>query len=155
MKNITYKLYQKDNNAYSDIYSILEETDNDFIPSLTSKFKIEDVTKKYIELAHTYIAYVENKPAGLVAYYPNKKPKDSYLSIITVKKAYRGLQIGKTLELKCIEFCKRIDSKGLLVNMRKSNGGLFKSRINLGYQTTKEYKLEYSDELITDLYLKF
>lgn len=150
-----YKLIIKDEAYHSVIYSLLEATNNDFKPSLTSKFTLEEITKKYIDFAFVYIVFINNEPAGLVTFYVNKSPKDSYLSLIAVKTEFRGLNLGKTLELKCIDYCKSKNSKGIALNMRKSNVKLFNSRIDLGYKVIREYQLENSDESIVDLYLQF
>lgn len=155
MNEITYKIFYQDNKILPIVLDILNETDYDFVPPLSAKFKLEEIAKKYVDLAHLCIAYVNNMPSGLVAFYPNKSPKDSYLSIIMTKKEFRGLQIGKNLELSCIEYCKNYKSRGLLVNMRKSNTNLFNSRLKLGYKVIKEYQLDYSNEIIVDLYLEF
>lgn len=144
MKEINYKLYYNDKSPYNEVISILKSTNNDFIPALSSKYSLETIANKYIEKAPLYIAYLAETPIGLVAFYPNEKPNDSYLSLITVTKEYRGLNIGKKLETLCIAYCRKKNSKGLLVNMRKSNKNLLHSRFNIGYSLVKEYKLEYS-----------
>lgn len=155
MDEITYKLFYLDDTVFDVVYHILNDTDHDFVPPLSDKFKIEVITKKYIDLSHLYISYFNNEPCGLVAFYPNVYPADSYLSLIAVKKKFRGLKIGKNLELLCLNFCKENNSAGMLVNMRKSNEQLLKSRQELGYEIIKEYKLDYSNEIIADLYLEF
>ncbi|WP_413531697.1 GNAT family N-acetyltransferase [Empedobacter brevis] len=153
--NIEYQLIIGDSNYFDTIFNLLKDTDQDFIPSITSKFFLEDITKKYIDRACLYIAYFDSIPAGFVSFYVNEYPNNSYLSLIAVKSEFRGYEIGKNLELNCIEYCRKKKSKGLNVNMRKSNDRLYRSRIKLGYIVTKEYKLEYSDELIVDMYLEF
>ena len=155
MEEINYAHFYKNPDIFSDVFLILNETDQDFIPSLTSKFQLDQVVDKYINLAHIIIAYVNGNPIGLVSFYVNEKPKDSYLSVIAVRGKYRGFQVGKNLEIKCIEVCKKSKSNGMLVNMRKSNTQLLNSRLTLGYQIVKEYKLDYSEELIVDLFLEF
>lgn len=152
---IQIKLINNNIDYYNDLLHILEVTDNDFIPSISSKTKLEDVARKYIDLAYCFIAYVDHKPAGFVAFYFNELPQDSYLSLIGVCEEFRGLEIGKNLELECIKYCKKNNSKGLHLNMRKSNKRLYESRLKLGYKVVKEYYLPYSDELIIDMNLSF
>lgn len=154
MKAIEYKLSIKNKDYYNDIFTILSETDKDFSPPISAKDTLENISVKYSRLAHVILAYVDREPAGFVSFYPNF-PEDSYLSLIGVKSEFRGLQIGKNLEINCINFCKKYKSKGLLLNMRKSNSKLYESRLKLGYKVIKEYKLEYSDELIVDMHIKF
>src|SRR5690606_35116956 len=134
-----------------DVLLILTDTDKDFIPALTAKYRLIEIVEKYISFAHIYIAYVEGEPAGLVTFYPNLAPKDSYLSVVAVRSSFRGMNIGKMLEENCILFCKNINSEGLCLNMRKSNERLFKSRVKMGYIVIKEYQLPYSDETIVDM----
>lgn len=152
---IKYALYYKNKDVFSDVYLILKETDQDFVPSLTSKFQLKEVVNKYLSLAHVLIAYINGEPSGLVSFYVNEKPLDSYLSIIAVRAKYRGYQVGKNLEIKCLEICKNSNSNGMLVNMRKSNTKLLNSRLSLGYRIIKEYRLDYSEETIVDLYLEY
>lgn len=153
--NFEIKLFYKDQACYEDLTTILRKTDKDFIPSLTAKYNLTDVVKKYMTLAHIFLAYIGEVPVGLVTFYPNVIPKDSYLSLIAVDKNFRGKGIGKELEMKCIDFCKDFNSKGLMLNMRKSNKKLLSSRLGMGYRVVKEYTLSYSDEKIVDLYLNF
>ena len=148
-------MFFQDSTVLKEVIDVMKGTNHDFVPPLSDKFKIEVIAQKYIDLAHLYIAYFNNKPCGLVAFYPNSRPKDSYLSIIMVNKKYRGKSIGKNLEVLCLDFCKKNNSNGVLVNMRKSNEQLLKSRQGLGYKIIKEYQLDYSTETIVDLYLKF
>lgn len=155
MEDVHYKLIIREKEYYEDVYSLLQTTNDDFTPALTEKFSLEEITDKYIKLAHIYIAYVRDEPAGLVAFYPNEFPKDSYMSLIAVKSEFRGFQIGKSLETKCINYCQQFGSKGLLLNMRRSNSKLFESRQKLGYKVVKEYTLEYSAELIVDMHIEF
>lgn len=152
---ISFQLAIRDRSFYEDILYVLKSTDNDFVPAISKKQTLENVADKYVNLAHVYLAYVNNVPVGFVSFYPNEFPETSYLSLIGVKSEYRGQEIGKNLELKCIEYCKKINSKGLRLNMRKSNIKLLESRLKLGYLITNEYIMEYSDELIVDLYLEF
>lgn len=155
MEGIKYLNFYKNDKVFDDVFSLLTETDQDFVPTLSSKFSIDEIVNKYIKFANIIIAYKGNKPIGLVSFYANPNPKDSYLSLITVSENFRGYQVGKNLELKCLEFCANIKSKGVVVNMRKSNIKLLNSRLNLGYKIINEYKLEYSNELIFDLYLEY
>lgn len=155
MSNIEYKLYHKDENIEDNLSIILKETDADFQPRLTEKYKIEEIIDKFVKLSHCIISFVNGEPAGLVVFYPNEKPKDSYLSIICVREKFRGLKIGITLEEKCLNYCKNQKSRGLRLNMRKSNNKLFNSRINLGYIVEKEYMSVIGNEIIVDLYKEF
>ena len=152
---IEIKLINNNTHYYNDLLYILKVTDKDFVPSISEKTKLEDVAKKYIDLAYCFIAYVDNKPAGFVSFYCNEFPQDSYLSLIAVCEEFRGLQIGMNLELECIKYCKENKSNGLNLNMRKSNTRLYESRLKLGYKVIKEYHLPYSDELIVDMHLSF
>lgn len=154
-KNIEYRLFSKDITAERFIRDLLEATDKDFIPTLSSKYNIIDITKKYTNRADVLVAFSDNKPAGMVVFYPNPFPLYSYLSIICVKKEFRGLGIGKELEIRCIEECKKIKSLGIEVNMRISNKELFKSRIELGWKIVKEYKTSFSEEIIVDMQIIF
>lgn len=153
-KYVEYIHYQKCKDSYDDILKILIETDSDFTPSISSKYNLEDVAKKYSNLANVIIAYFENTPIGLVAFYPNINAS-SYMSIIMVTKRFRGLSIGKSLEEKCINYCMQISSNSLSLNMRKSNISLFNSRIRMGYKIIKEYYTDFSNELIVDLIKEF
>lgn len=155
MEEITYKIFFRDKSVFKEVIDVMKQTNHDFVPPLSDKFKLEDIAQKYIDRAHIYISYFNNKPCGLVAFYPNIRPKDSYLSMIMVNKEYRGKSIGKNLELLCLDFCKENNSKGVMVNMRKSNERLLQSRQELGYKIIKEYQLDYSAEPIVDLYLQF
>lgn len=152
---VTYKLFYKDNSVKDQIKEILYKTDSDFIPALSQKVNIEELTIKYIEKAHILIAYVDEKPVGLVAFYANPAPDNSYLSLICVVKDFRGLGIGKELEVRCINECKAKKSRGIAVNMRKSNTKLYDSRLRLGWKVEKEYMNQFGSELIVDMYLEF
>lgn len=155
MDKIEFKLYFQDSKARSFIEIILKETDKDFIPNLSSKYKLDDIVEKYLTLAHNLIVFVQNEPAGMVSFYPNIQPENSYLSIICVRDKYRGMSIGKELEKKCIQFCKSYNSYGLSVSMRKSNLNLFNSRLNMGYKVEREYKNTFSEEVLVDMHMKF
>lgn len=150
---IIYKNYQKKTAPLNDINEILFATDNDFIPKLSQKKKITEISDKFKNYAVVVIAYVDNIPAGLVAFYSNASPKLSYLSVICVKKEYRKYGIGKNLELRCIEICKENNSSGIELNMRKSNLALLNSRLKIGYTIMREYQDNLSSEIIVDLIL--
>lgn len=152
--NIVYRLFCNDN-IYDIIYLIIKETDNDFIPKLSDKYKLEEIAEKYIKYSHCIIAYVNDEPAGLAAFYPNPKPNTSYFSLLSVRKKFRGYQIGRNLEIKCIEYCRKIDSLGLDLTMRKSNTTLFQKRLEFGYQVLREYKSPHADLVVVDMFLDF
>ena len=152
---IKYISFDKDDSSFQLILNILLSTDSDFSPPISSKVDIHDISKKYAEKASVFIAFVNNQPAGLVAYYPNTVPDFYYLSIICVKNEFRGNGIGKTLEEKFISDCMSINSRGVRLNMRKSNYKLLNSRLNLGYNIIREYKNEFSSEIIIDLEYDF
>lgn len=150
-EEIKYKLFDKDKSSQIFIYDILHSTNNDFIPALSSKVDIQGISKKFASLASVIIAFVDNIPVGLVAYYNNPAPNFSYLSIICVKKEFRGYGIGRNLEIKCLNNCKNFNSSGLTLNMRVSNQKLLKSRLELGYKIVKEYKSHYGSDVLADL----
>lgn len=154
-KIVTYKLFFRDKSVIDQVKEILYKTEYDFIPALSEKINIEELAVKYIEKAYLLISYVNEKPAGMVAFYINSAPENSYLSLICVVEDFRGLGIGKELEIRCINECKRKLSKGITVNMRKSNTKLYNSRLKLGWKVEKEYMNQFGNELIVDMYLNF
>ncbi len=155
LNQITYKLFYNDANVINHVKEILLKTDNDFIPAISEKVKIEELVIKYIQKAHLLLAFVNNRPAGMVAFYVNRSPENSYLSLICVVSEFRGRGIGRELEVRCIEECRVQESKGIAVNMRKSNTNLYNSRLELGWQVQKEYMSQIGNELIVDMYMQF
>lgn len=153
--NIDYQLYFNNPDAKKYIQLILEETDNDFIPKISSKFELSKIVDKYSRLAYNLIVFVDESPAGLVSFYINTHPDNSYLSIICVRKEFRGMQLGLELEKRCIQTCKNYKSSGLKLNMRKSNTRLLESRLSMGYKITKEYEDINSSQALVDLHMSF
>jgi len=96
-------IYQKYLNYFSEYKKELNQ-DLSFQPADTSE---EEIKKRYKEPeGRIFIAIVNEKPAGCIAYHPMENEKNCELKRLYVKPEYRGLKIGKILIKKAIEEAK-------------------------------------------------
>src|SRR5690606_4291141 len=79
----------------SMIKNFLDEIDNDFKPSLSSKVSLETYAEKLNSNAFFILAILKKEVVGLAAFYANDVlKKETYLPIIGVRKKFRGKGIA-------------------------------------------------------------
>ncbi len=70
-------------------------------------------TSKILDRAHILYAMNDSLIVGIMAYYFNKSPRNSFLTLLVVDESCRGQGIGKILLEKMLDFCKINYSAGV------------------------------------------
>jgi len=92
------------------IFGFLREINDDFVPPLDQKIKLDQYAAKLLQKATVYVALEGEKIVGLIAFYCNNiDTKEAYIPILGVHKNHRAEGIGGNLLKDAI---KHIKSKG-------------------------------------------
>jgi ribosomal protein S18 acetylase RimI-like enzyme len=126
----------------TSILNFFIEVNNDFKPTLTERIEqksdvktIELYCDKLFEKAELVICIVDNRIAGLMAFYSNNKvTKEAFISLLCVKQEYRKLGIGKEIMIHCISKIKRSGMKYIKIETNSDNYIAIKLYENLGFK---------------------
>lgn len=129
-----------------ELITIHKKCDNDFIPKLSSRVKIEDYCKKLYNFSDLVSIHLSNKksPIGLVAIYCNNlNSKESFISSICILKEYRGIGLSKILLKEAIELSKNKGMMSISLEVGKSNFAAIKLYESYGFKVLEENQLTY------------
>lgn len=93
-----------------------------FDQSINNATDIDKLAGKYESHGIVYVAYLGEKPIGLIAFYCNdSETYQAYLSMIVVKDKYHNLGIGGGLLKEMILFCTRKKFKTIKLEVNITN----------------------------------
>jgi len=126
----------------TSIQNFFIEVNNDFKPTLTERIEqksdvktIETYCDKLLEKAELVICIVDNKIAGLMAFYSNNIiTREAFVSLLCVKQEYRKLGIGKEIMIHCISKIKLSGMKCIKLETNSDNYIAIKLYENLGFK---------------------
>ena len=127
----------------------LESVNTDFPIPLSQKISLREYAEKIIEFGEIVVALEKNTLKGLaIGYTENLKGNSAYISVVGVKKEFRGSGIGKKVVQKFIEICRQKKIKSVNLYTHKSNKAAIKMYKALGF---KENSLS-EEERIHDIH---
>lgn len=126
----------------SDLYRFLREIDEDFSPSLSSKVTLFEYVEKIQNKAELIIDIDNNIIRGLVVLYCNNLDnRNAYISLVGVKKDYRGRGIARNLMKDAIKIAK---DKGMkILGIHSNNPAALNIYKTLGFETKDFGEREY------------
>jgi len=131
------------------LYDFLESVNTDFPIPLSQKISLREYAEKIIEFGEIVVALEKNTLKGLaIGYTENLKGNSAYISVVGVKKEFRGSGIGKKVVQKFIEICRQKKIKSVNLYTHKSNKAAIKMYKALGF---KENSLS-EEERIHDIH---
>ena len=142
---VNYYLYER-NAEISFVLDLLKEFDSYFIPNISVRQNIVNYSEKLAINAHIIVAKDDMKNIGFSAFYFNKSPKDTYLTLLAVNHDYQKLGIGSKLIDIMINFCKKNHSPGIMLEMRADDSKLFNFYTKLGFKIAETFKSPYNNE---------
>ena len=118
----------------AELYQFLKEIDEDFSPNLSSKVVLSEYAEKIQNKAKLIIDIDNNIIRGLVVLYCNDLDnKNAYISLVGVKKDYRGRGIARNMMKEAIQVAKEGGMKILGIHSNNPLAlNLYKS---LGFET--------------------
>lgn len=118
----------------SELYNFLESINSDFPIPLNQKTDLREYVEKVIKFGEIVAFQEENILKGLaIGYIENLKDNSAYISVVGVKKEFRGNGIGKKVVQKFIEICKEKNIKSVNLYTHKSNETAIKMYKALGF----------------------
>lgn len=104
------------------IYDFLKEIDEDFPVNLSDKVNLDETANKYIERATIKYKLKDGSIIGMVAgYINNYETKEAYISLVGIRKNYRGNGIAKILLREFIYECKQKGFNKIFVDTYEEN----------------------------------
>lgn len=135
IKGIHIKINQS---KKEEIKALLEQSDNEFIPPLSTIVNISDFSDKIRERAITFEAFTGKLLVGIVAAYFNDRSTNAgYITIVCVLKNYHGRGIAKELVNNCIQFGRNNRFTQIGLEVSEDNLKAFKLYQNLGFIITE------------------
>ena len=126
----------------NEIYDILCALSNDlFNQSINNPCILQSLAKKYAQNATVFVAYVNEEPKGLCAFYANDNvTKIAFLSMIVVAKGEQGKGIGKELICRMIKHCISNGMTQLKLEVANTNYSAIRFYEKQGFAVEKELK---------------
>lgn len=121
-----------------NLVEFLESVDSDFPISLSDKVNINDYAMKLLNNATIKFCIKGNQIVGMVAgYTENLADNIAYITVLAVRKEFRGLRIGYDLVKEFIEVCRGKKIKAIHLYTHKTNSSAIKMYNNLGFELYK------------------
>ena len=122
-----------------EIYSHLEECNNNFSPSLDKKVNIHDYSIKLFDKSVTFEAWESNILIGLVAAYFNDfENLTGYITNVSLTKDYMGAGIASKLINMCINYAKQSQFKEIKLEVLKNNSQAIHLYKKFGFEEFEE-----------------
>jgi ribosomal protein S18 acetylase RimI-like enzyme len=100
----------------------LNKCKDNFIPALHETVDIAEYSKKIVENAVTFEAWIQDELVGLVAAYLNdRENRTGFISNVSVLKEYAGKGIASQLINNCIEFARENKFREILLEVNGNN----------------------------------
>jgi ribosomal protein S18 acetylase RimI-like enzyme len=117
-----------------DIYRHLLRCDADFIPTLSSRVRINEYARKIIDHAIRLEAWSGNVLIGLVAVYCNNLEKNTaFITSVSVLRLWAGKGIATQLMSHCIEFSKESGISLIRLELASENISAMSLYIKCGF----------------------
>jgi ribosomal protein S18 acetylase RimI-like enzyme len=113
--------YKVNTASEKEIHSHLSESNSSFIPPLSERVNILDYSKKLFERSVTFEAWADNKLIGLIAAYFDKETNNSFITNVSVAKAYGNLGIAGNLLNMCIDHLTENKGNEIQLEVHKEN----------------------------------
>lgn len=121
-----------------DILNYLSENDNNFIPPLSSRVKLEEYAKKIYKHSVQLWVKHEHEFVGFCALYVN--PEFTYISTISIVDKYKGVGAGKRLLNKVIDVTKRNFINEIRLEIQDKNKKVKSFYLKKGFTPVKDKK---------------
>ena len=150
---IEFRMFSPEGLPAHQLLSFLEEVDDYFTPTLSSRVNLSDYSRKLSKQATNFVAIEDDKIVGLSSCYFNKAPEMSFGTYLCVKKEFqKDGGIGIKLISDTIDYCEQNGSKGFWCAIRKTNKPLRKLYKILGFSIRSEQTYPNSD--VIELYIE-
>lgn len=120
------------------IQELLEDIDNDFIPSLSSTLNVEEYSKKIFDKATIFSTNKKSILIAFIAFYCNEESKSAYCTMIAVKKNEQNSGIGTNLIKSSINYLRKKKFDSLKLEIYKTNVKAIDFYKNLGFEIEDE-----------------
>lgn len=105
-----------------DVHRHLMDCDKLFIPPLSLKVNIEDYSKKIVEKADTFEAWVEGELIGLIAAYCNNfEVREAYITNVSVVETFGDRGIASELLSMCIQYAYNLKFNWIKLKVNKNS----------------------------------
>lgn len=119
---LEYKIMELTNFEKEKLKEFILNINYDFPIPITEKINIDEFLDKIKKNGKVYCAYDENEIVGCNYFYANnQKEKIAFITLLAIKKEYRGSGIGSILLDKTIEYCKKQKLKKIQLYTHKNN----------------------------------
>lgn len=135
ISKITYKTKTA---TKAEIYSHLQECNNNFSPHLDERINIKEYAKKIFEKSITFEAWADHILIGLVAaYYNNIKHYSGYITNVSILKNYMRMGIASELMNICIKYARQHKFKEINLQTYRKNISAIQLYKKLGFTEFK------------------
>ncbi len=114
-------IYQVKTANQNDVLSHLKLCNDEFIPKLDKRVKLEDYSIKIHQNAITFEAWNKQELIGLIAAYFNQEQFFGYITNVSIGKEYMGKSIATKLLEMCINYSKINTYQNIILEVNKEN----------------------------------
>ena len=128
---------KKERISAAEAYQWLVECDEKFCPPKWTKERLDKYAEKLSTNAHWILLENDGYKKGFVAYYLNENNKFIFISIIAVKKTYRGQGLGKWLMANVVEL---ISDKFNIISLEVSKDNISAKKLyeSFGFEIVED-----------------
>ncbi|HRY48632.1 MAG TPA: GNAT family N-acetyltransferase [Candidatus Paceibacterota bacterium] len=127
-----------------DIAALLQEVDDEFVPSLSSRINVGQYAEKIARKATVFCIYDEGILCAFASVYCNDtEHKRAYLTMIAVGKRYQGKKIGVNLLKSSIQHLRGIGISTLHLEVYKNNNRAIDLYKKVGFDIMDETENSY------------
>lgn len=114
--------YSLNKSTFADVLDHLKHCDADFVPPLSGRVDIEGYAQKIVRLAVRFEAWSGDALIGLVAAYCNdQESRTTFVSSVSVSKAWVGQRIATTLMGMCVTHAESLAMRQVVLEVASNN----------------------------------
>lgn len=114
-------IYKHNNATTNQIYNLLTECDNNFIPKLSLRVNIIEYAEKLSNNAENFEAWEGDKLIGIVSIYIDNKEYSGFITNVSVLSLFTGKSIGTNLLKRTVFFAKQKRLEYIKLEVHKEN----------------------------------
>jgi ribosomal protein S18 acetylase RimI-like enzyme len=123
----------------ADLMALLQEIDDEFEPSLSSRSNLAEYATKLMAHATDFAIYEEQRLSAFAAVYCNDPAGErAYLTLIAVAKSCRGRGLARTVLEMCLRYLQSRKFKVLELEVYKNNAAALAMYESFGFMRVRE-----------------
>lgn len=130
------------------ITELLHEVDDEFQPLLSQRINIQDYAKKIVDKSIIFPVFIEGELACFISFYVNGRSANiGFITMVAVKKKFRGRGLGKVMVKSSIELCRNLKMNAVRLEVDKTNHPALHLYKEFGFNIFLENELSYTMEI--------